>query len=78
MSDLDRLHQIIESLPPQQVRALLTLLAPQPITDEQFARRMALAPEEEVDEATTARIFAAEAELGEMISHSSLKQQFGL
>jgi hypothetical protein len=24
MSDLDRLHQIIDALPPQQVRALLT------------------------------------------------------
>src|ERR1035437_11134680 len=31
MSDLDRLHEMIDLLPPQQVHALLTLLAsPQP------------------------------------------------
>jgi hypothetical protein len=53
MSDLDRLHEIINALPPQQVHALLTHLAPpQPIGDEEFARRLAEAPEEEVDEGT--------------------------
>jgi hypothetical protein len=28
MSDLDRLHEIIDGLPPQQVHALLILLVP--------------------------------------------------
>jgi hypothetical protein len=79
MSDLDRLHEIIDALSPQQVHALLTLLAaPQPISDEEFARRLAEAPEEEIDEGTTARILAAEAEQGESISHAELKQQLGL
>jgi hypothetical protein len=79
MSDLDRLHEIINALPPQQVHALLTLLAPpQPVGDEEFARRLAEAPEEEVDERTTARILAAEAERGESISHGELKQRLGL
>ena len=79
MSDVDRLHEIIDALPPQQVHALLTLLAPpQPISDEEFARRLAMAPEEEIDEGTTARIFAAEAEHGEIISHGELKQRLGL
>ena len=79
MSDLDRLHEIIDALPPQQVYALLTLLAPpQPIGDEEFARRLAEAPEEEVDGETAARIFAAEAERGEIISHGVLKQRLGL
>ena len=79
MSDVDRLHEIIDALPPQQVHALLTLLAPpQPISDEEFARRLAMAPEEEVDEGTVARIFAAEAEHGEIISHGELKQRLGL
>ncbi|MGA3018436.1 MAG: hypothetical protein ABSF62_15050 [Bryobacteraceae bacterium] len=79
MSDLDRLHEIINALPPQQVHALLTLLAhPQPINDEEFARRLAEATEEEVDEGTTARILAAEAEPGEIISHGELKQRLGL
>jgi hypothetical protein len=42
MSDLDRLHEIIDALPPQQVHALLTLLVPpQPISAEEFARRLA-------------------------------------
>jgi hypothetical protein len=51
MSDLDRLHEIIDALPPQQVHALLTLLVPpQPINAEEFARRLAEAPEEQVDE----------------------------
>jgi hypothetical protein len=74
MTELDRLHEIIDALPPQQVRALLTILAPPPpISDEEFARRLAEAPEEEVDEETIARILAAEAEQGENISHGELK-----
>jgi hypothetical protein len=79
MSDLDRLHEIIDALPPLQVHALLTLLAgPQPISDEEFARRLTMAPEEEIDEETIARILAAEAEPGETVSHGELKQRLGL
>ena len=79
MSDLDRLHEIIDALPPQQVRALLTLLAPPPpISDEEFARRLAMASEEDVDEETIARVLAAEAAQGEIISHGELKQRLGL
>jgi hypothetical protein len=79
MSDLERLHEIINDLPPQQVHALLTLLAsPKPIGDGEFSRRLAEAPEEDVDEETIARILAAEAEQGEIISHSELKQRLGL
>lgn len=79
MSELERLHEIIDTLPQQQVHALLTLLAPpQPIGDEEFAHRLAGATEEEVDEETTARILAAEAEPGEIISHRELKQQLDL
>ncbi|MGD0872077.1 MAG: hypothetical protein ABSB88_21220 [Bryobacteraceae bacterium] len=51
---------------------------PPPISDEEFARRLAEAPEEEVDEGTIARILAAEAEQGESISHGELKQRLGL
>jgi hypothetical protein len=79
MSDLDRLHEIIDALPQQQVQALLALLVPpQPISDEEFARRLAEAPEEEVDEETVARILAAEAENGESISHAEMKHRLGL
>ena len=79
MSDLDRLHEIIDALPPPQVHALLTLLgASQPISDEQLARRLAEAPEEEVDAETAVRILAADAESGETISHGELKQRLGL
>jgi hypothetical protein len=79
MSDLDRLHEIIDALPPQQIHALLTLLIPsQPIGDEEFARRLAEAPEEDVDEETVTRILAAEAEQGESISHGELKLRLGL
>jgi hypothetical protein len=79
MSDLDRLHEIIDALPPQQVHALLTLLVPpQPISAEEFARCLAEAPEEEVDEETLARILAAEAERGESISHGELMRRLGL
>jgi len=79
MSDLDRLHEVIDALPQQQVQALLALLAPpRPISDEEFARRLAEAPEEEVDEETMARILAAEAEKGESISHGEMKQRLGL
>ena len=79
MSDLDRLHEIIDALPQQQVQALLALLVPsRPISDEEFARRLAAAAEEEVDEETMARILAAEGEIGERISHGEMKQRLGL
>ena len=79
MNDLDRLHEIIDVLPPQQVHALLTLLETlQPLSDEEFAHRLAEAPAEEVDEETVARILAAEAEPGTSISHGELKQRLGL
>lgn len=79
MSDVERLHEIIDTLPPQQVHALLKLLeSAQPMSDEEFARRLANAPEEEADEETVARILAAEAEPGEMVSHDELKQRLGL
>ena len=79
MSDLDRLHEIIDALPQRQVQALLALLVPpQPIGDEEFVRRFAEASEEEVDEETVARILAAEAEKGESISHEGMKQRLGI
>jgi len=79
MSELDRLHEIINALPPKQVHALLTLLVPpRPISDQEFACRLAEAPEEDVDEETTSRILAAEAEKGEAISNEELKQRLSL
>ena len=79
MSDLERFHEIIDALPPQQVHALLTLLAlPPPIGDEEFGRRLAEAREEDAGEETAARILAAEAERGEIVSYGDLKQRLGL
>ena len=79
MSDVERLHEIIDTLPPQQVYALLTLLdSPQQIGDAEFARRLADAPEEEVDEETSARLLAAQGEKGETISQGELRQRLGL
>jgi hypothetical protein len=78
MSDLDRLHEIIDGLPPHQVHALLTLLAPPALTDEEFTRFLAEAPEEEVDEETVASVLAAEAEEGDILSHGELKHRLGL
>ena len=79
MSDLERLHKIIETLRSQQVRALVTLLdANERICDEEFVRRLADAPEEDLDDKTIARILAAEAEQGEMASHGDVRRRFGL
>ena len=79
MSDRERLHEIIDSLPPRQVHALLTLLeSVQPVSDEEFARRLAEAPEEEAGEEAVARILAAEAEKGEVVSHGELMRRLGL
>ena len=79
MSDVDRLHEVVETLPPQQVYTLLTLLDPaQPISNAEFARCLAEAPEEDVDEETTARLLAAQAEEGETISHGELLRRLGL
>jgi hypothetical protein len=46
--------------------------------DEEFGRRLASVPEEEVDEETVAPILAAETEQGKNISHGELKQRLGL
>ena len=79
MSDPERLHEMIDDLPPRPVQALLTLLASsKAMSEEEFALRLAEAPEEEVDEETAARILAAEAERGEIVSHGDLKQRLGL
>jgi len=79
MSDVDRLHTIIDGLPPQQVHALLTLRdPPQFIGNAEFARRLADVPEEDVDEETAARLLAAEAEEGANISHPEMLQRLGL
>jgi len=79
MSDLERLHEIIDTLSPQQVHALLTLLeSGQSLSDEEFARRLAETSEEEADEETVARVLAAEAEQGEIVSHGELKRRLGL
>jgi hypothetical protein len=50
----------------------------QPISNVEFGRRLSEAPEEGVDEESTARILAAEAEHGENISHEELKQRLGV
>jgi hypothetical protein len=80
MSDRERLHEIVESLPVEQVRALLTILESETETasQEQFLRQLAEAPAEEVDEKTIARILAAEGERGENISHDELKRRLGI
>jgi hypothetical protein len=79
MSDLDRLHEIIDKLPLQQVHALLTLLEPeQSLSDEDFFRLLALAPEEEIGEEITKRLSAAEAEEGEIVSHEEMTRRLGL
>lgn len=79
MSDLDRLHEIIDALPPQRIHALLTLLDGRPpLGDTEFARRLASVSEEDVDEETVSRILAAEAEQGESVSHEELKRCMGL
>ena len=79
MSDRERLHEIIDSLPQQQVHALLALLEPgQSISDEEFARWLAEAPEEEADNETVARVLAAESESGDIVPHDELKQRLGL
>jgi hypothetical protein len=57
---------------------LTLLVPPQPISAEEFASRLAEAPEEQVDEETIARILAAEAEEGESISHGELMLRLGL
>jgi hypothetical protein len=52
--------------------------SPHPTSDEKLARRLASAPEEDADEETVARVLAAEAEEGEMVSHAEMKRQLGL
>ena len=79
MSDLDRLHEIIDALPPRQIDALLALLDTwQPVSNKEFGRRLEEAPEEDVDEESTARVLAAEAEHGENISQEELMKRLGL
>lgn len=74
MSDRERLHELVESLPTEQVRAWLAILD-SPISDEEFFRRLGEAPEEAVDEETTHRILAAERVPGGNLSIEELKTQ---
>ena len=79
MSHLERLHGIIDALPPEQVRALLTLLnSSDPVSDDEFYRRLAEAPEEDADGEIAARVLAAEAESGDAIPHEELKRRLWL
>lgn len=79
MSERERLHEIVHVLPPHQVRALLTLLESVPaLSHEQFAMRLAEAPEEDIDEETAVRLSAALAEPREYVSHDDLRRQLGL
>ena len=79
MNERDRLREIIETLPRQQVQALLTLLAPnQSTSHDEFTRLLADAPGEGVDEETAARVLASEAEPGESISHDEMKRRLGV
>ena len=79
MSESERLHEIIDVLPPHQVHALLTLLETAPVLSrEEFARRLAEAPDEDVDEETAVRLRDALAEPREYVSHDELKRQLGL
>ena len=77
MSETDRLHAIIDVLPPQ-VHALLTLLGAETLDDEAFSHRLAGASDEDLDAETATRILAAECEPGEYVSHEELKRQLGL
>ena len=84
MSDLHKLHLIINTLPPSQIQALLTLLEkPEPVSNEQFGLRLVQAgtqagTEEDYDAETIARLLAAQAEPGEDISHAEMRNRLGL
>ena len=79
MNDTDYLHGIIDTLPQHQVQALLTLLEPvRPISNEEFVRILANAPEEEIDDETGAELLAAEAEEGPYTTHDEMKRLLGL
>ena len=79
MNDREKLHEIIDSLPPPQIQALLTLLDSVPaLGDDDFALALAQAPEEDADEDTVARILAAEDEPGDVVSHGELKRRLHL
>ncbi|GEM_PF-6492756 len=51
---------------------------PGPISDAEFARRLAQAPEEDADDETVARVLAAESEKGQDISFDEMKRQLRL
>ena len=79
MSDRERLHEIVETLPVDQVQAWLAILEGiGAISDQEFARRLAEASEEEVDPETAARMLAAEAEAGVNKSCEDLKRRLGI
>jgi hypothetical protein len=70
-TQLERLHQLIEELPAEQVMALLTLLEPMTRVREDEAF-------DEIDEATVQRVLAAEQEPGENISLDEMKRRLNL
>ena len=64
MSDLERLIEIVRTLPPLKVHALLTVAEQMTgyISDEEFLRKINSAPAVEVDQDTAADLRSALAE----------------
>ena len=80
MSERLRLHAVVEALPPEQVSALSTLLAPtSDLRGEPFLRALRVAPVEDVDHATAEEFREAlrDLEINGTISHAELERTLG-
>ena len=80
MSELERLVQIAQGLPPEKVHALLAVAEQMTdsVSDEEFLRKVNFAPAIDIDKETAAELRSALAERGATISHDRLKRELGL
>ena len=80
MSDLERLIEIVRSLPPPKIQALLTVAErmTEPVSDEEFLRKINAAPPLDVDQETAAELRSTLRERHETISHEELKHELDL
>jgi len=80
MSELERLVQIAQGLPPEKVHALLAVAEQMTdsVSDEELLQKLHFAPAIDIDVETAAELRSALAERGTTTSHDRLKRELGL
>jgi hypothetical protein len=80
MSDLERLIEVAQALPPAKIHALLTVAEQMTdsVSEDEFSRKLNSADPADIDSETAQELRSALAERGATITHEELKRDLGL